>query len=196
MTPLFDRRPILVAVAGPNGAGKTTFYHAHLHHTGLPFVNADVLSQYLDTDPYSAAQIVAALRRELLHQRESFVFETVFSDPVGDKLRFLEDAVQVGYTVVLCFIGLSSPDRSEERVALRVTQGGHDVPSDKLAARYPRILANLTAALVALPHVLIFDNDDLRTPFRHVATFEHGQPVSLAAPVPAWLHPLLPRQAP
>lgn len=196
MTPLFDRRPILVTVAGPNGAGKTTFYYAHLHHTGLRFVNADVLSHHLDTDPYSAAQIVAALRRELLHQRESFVFETVFSDPVGDKLRFLEDAVQAGYTVVLCFIGLSSPDRSEERVALRVTQGGHDVPSDKLAARYPRILANLTAALVALPHVLIFDNDDLRTPFRHVATFEHGQLVSLAAPVPAWLHPLLPRQAP
>jgi len=43
------------------------------------------------------------LRRQLVEQRESFVFETVFSDPVGDKLAFLKEAEGSGYTVVLCF---------------------------------------------------------------------------------------------
>lgn len=86
--------------------------------------------------------------------------------------------------MVLCFIGISRPDVSEERVAMRVTQGGHDVPTEKLIARFPRTLANLRAALRELPHVLIFDNDDLRTPFRQVAVFQNGQTVSLEKPLP------------
>jgi predicted ABC-type ATPase len=189
-----DQRPILIALAGPNGAGKTTFYHAHLAPAGLRLVNADVLARELGLDAYAAAHVAAALRRELLQQGESFVFETVFSDPVGDKLSFLKEAVQAGYTVILCFVGTSGPKTSEERVAMRVSQGGHDVPREKLVARFPRILANLKTALRELPYVWVFDNDDLRTPFRLVAVFESGKQVKLQKPVPRWLRPLLPRK--
>ncbi|HOW68575.1 MAG TPA: hypothetical protein P5186_28755 [Candidatus Paceibacterota bacterium] len=187
-----DQRPVIVALAGPNGAGKTTFYHAHLQPVGLRFVNADVLSRELLLEPYDAAKAASVLRGVLVKQRESFVFETVFSDPVGDKLGFLKEVAKSGYTVVLCFIGISGPDVSEARVAMRVTQGGHDVPTEKLIARFPRVLANLRAALRELPHVFIFDNDDLRTPFRQVAIFQNGQNVSLKQPLPKWLQPLLP----
>jgi predicted ABC-type ATPase len=186
-----DQRPIIVALAGANGAGKTTFFHAHLQPAGLRFVNADILARELHLEPYTAARMADALRRQLVQQRESFVFETVFSDPVGSKRAFLKEAVRAGYTVVLCFIGISRPEVSEERVAMRVTQGGHDVPSEKLIARFPRILANLKAAIRELPQVWIFDNDDLRTPFRRVAVFADGQPIALLRPLPKWLRPLL-----
>jgi predicted ABC-type ATPase len=192
MSLAFDRRPVLVALTGPNGAGKTTFYHVHLQPAGLRFVNADELARELDLDPYSAARVADTLRRELVKQRESFVFETVFSDPVGDKRAFLREAARAGYTVVLCFIGISGPDISEERVAMRVSQGGHDVPSTKLRARFPRTVANIRAGIRELPHVLIYDNDDLRAPFREVAVFADGRPVRLKPPVPGWLAPLLP----
>ena len=187
-----DRRPVLVALAGPNGAGKTTFYRAHLEAAGLRFVSADVLARELDLEPYAAAKVAEALRHELVKQRESFVFETVFSDPVGDKLAFLKDAVKAGYTVVLCFVGISGPDVSEERVTMRVSQGGHDVPTAKLIARFPRTLVNLRAALRELPQVRIYDNNDLRTPFRQVAVFQNGQAVSLNQPIPRWLESMLP----
>ena len=109
-----DKRPLLVALAGPNGAGKSTFYAAYLKNTALRLVNADLLAKELNIDPYIAAAVADALRRELLRQRESFVFETVFSDPAGDKLNFLREAVSAGYSVVLCFIGLSSALISEQ----------------------------------------------------------------------------------
>jgi hypothetical protein len=48
-------------------------------------------------------------------------------------------------------------------------------------------LANLKAAVRELPRVLIFDNDDLLTPFRRVAIFEHGQQVWSSEPMPKWL---------
>jgi predicted ABC-type ATPase len=186
-----DQRPIVVAIAGPNGAGKTTFYHAHLKAAGLRFVNADELARELSLEPYAAASLADAIRRELVRLRESFVFETVFSDPVGEKLAFLKEAGQLGYTTVLCFIGTSGPEVSEQRVAMRVSQGGHDVLTEKLIARFPRVLANLKAALHQLPRVWIFDNDDLNRSFRLIAVTENGQITRLQKPVPRWLRPLL-----
>jgi len=184
---LLDARPIVVAVAGPNGAGKTTFYEAHLAPAGLRFVNADELARELEVDAYEAAELAGRLREALLEQGESFVFETVFSDPVGDKLAFLEKAAAQSYTVVLCFIGVESPALSEERVAMRVLQGGHDVPTRKLRERYPRTLENLKKAIRDLPHVLAFDNSDLARPFRKVAEFASGKAIEKHAPFPGWL---------
>lgn len=184
---VLDKRPVLIAVAGPNGAGKTTFYHAHLKPAGLRFLNADEFARELEIDSSEAAKVVAQVRLELVRQRESFVFETVFSDPVGDKLGFLKDTANAGYTVVLCFVGIAGPNTSEQRVAMRVSQGGHDVPTDKLVSRFPRTMANLKAAIRELPHVLIFDNDDLRAPFRRVAVFEQGHRVWSTKQIPKWL---------
>ena len=74
---------------------------------------------------------------------------------------------------------------------MRVSQGGHDVPSEKLITRYPRTLANLQAAIRDLPHVWVFDNDNLRAPFRQVAVFEQGRATFTHQPVPKWLRQVL-----
>ncbi len=187
----FDARPIIVAIAGPNGAGRTTFFHAHLAAAALRFVNADRLSTELGLDPYHGARIANAIRRELVRQRESFAFETVFSDPVQDKVGFLADAVAAGYTVLLCYIGVESAEICEQRVAMRVSQGGHDVPTDKLHERLPRTIANLDAAIRRLPYVLVFDNSELGAPYRQVAAFEGGRLALLRKPVPRWLAAVL-----
>ena len=186
-----DRRPVISAIAGSNGAGKTTFSHSHLQEAGLPFINADDIACELDISAYEAAEIADALRCELVRQRESFVFETVFSDPTGEKPAFLTDAVAAGYNVILCFIGISGAETSEERVAMRVSQGGHDVPPEKLMTRFPRTVANLKAAIQTLPVVLIFDNQDLAAPFRKVAECRNGKAVFVADPVPEWLRAVL-----
>lgn len=182
-----NKRPVIVAVAGPNGAGKSTFYEAHVKPAGLRFINADVLAGEFGIDAYQAAEVAAKLRQELVSQGESFVFETVFSDPMGDKLTFLKDAAQRGYSVVLCFIGIANADRSEERVAMRVSQGGHDVPTDKLTTRFPRTMANLQQAIKDLPCVAIFDNDDLAVPFRLAAIYQNGQSTFSGTSIPRWL---------
>lgn len=186
-----DQRPVIVVLAGSNGAGKSTFYNTHLRDAGLRFVNADVLARELRSDAYVAAKMADALRRMLVEQRESFVFETVFSDPAGDKLAFLREAMDKGYNVVLCFIGLSNVTMSEERVCMRVVQGGHDVPHEKLVERFPRTLQNLKLSLRHLSHVLVFENSDLRDPYREVLRMEQGSVVYRSEKLPAWLKPLL-----
>lgn len=185
-----DRRPAVVAITGPNGAGKSTYFEAHLKASGLRFINADVLAGDLGLAAYQAAEVTARLRKEFLTRRESFIFETVFSDPAGDKLAFLKQAAQNDYNVVLCFIGIADPDRSEERVAMRVSQGGHDVSGEKLIARFPRTMSNLKRAIQELPCVYVYDNDDLRTPFRLVAIYRNRREIYLSKSIPKWFQRL------
>jgi len=189
--PELDHRPIIVAIAGPNGAGKSTFFHTHISFAGIRFIEPDALASELGADAYTAAKMADALRHSLMCARESFAFETVFSDPVGDKLIFLKEAVRVGYTVVLCFIGLADSDLSETRVAMRVSQGGHDVPTEKVRSRFPRTMANLKAAISELPIVYVFDNSDLRKSFRKISVFKHGQQIFTDATPPEWFNILL-----
>ena len=184
---LLDRKPTIVALAGPNGAGKSTFHSAFLADSGLRFINADTLAQGLELGPYDAAELANKIRQELVANRESFIFETVFSDPVGDKVSFLRKAANSGYSVILCFIGLDSAEISDERVAMRVSQGGHDVPTRKVRSRYRRTLKNLRRAINALPLVLVYDNSDLRKPFRPVARFIDGREIWASARRAEWL---------
>jgi predicted ABC-type ATPase len=172
---LLEERPIVVALAGSNGAGKSTFFHAHLAGAGLRFINADDLAAEMRLGPYEAAGLAASLRTSLLEQGESFVFETVLSDPVGAKVAELEEAGRRGIHVVMIFIRIDSPDMSRQRVAMRVLQGGHDVPDAKLEARFHRTLANLERAIKTLSLVVAFDNRDLNRPFRLAAVYQGGE---------------------
>jgi predicted ABC-type ATPase len=184
-------RPTIIALAGSNGAGKTTFYAVYLAGLGWPFINADVLAKERIVDPYTAAKIAQDRRIELIKDRKSFVFETVLSDPVGEKVSQLADAARIGFDVILCFIAIRDPELSVQRVNMRVSQGGHDVPIEKIRSRHQRSLANLKRAIRVLPLVRIYDNSDLARPFEHVATFENGKPQLGPGILSDWLREFL-----
>jgi len=155
-------------------------------------VNADVLAFSLGIDAYEAANLAGKLRRQLVEQQESYIFETVFSDPVGDKINFLKDAEKAGYTILLIYIGISGPELSDMRVAMRVAGGGHDVPAQKLIERFPRSMKNLKRALLEISNVWVYDHSDLDRGYRLVAKREDGGKINLLGDTPEWLRPLLP----
>ncbi len=185
------REPLLVVIAGSNGAGKTTFYERFLSRLPMRFINADRVAAALSPgDPASATsaatRVAAAMRSDLLSRHESFVMETVFSDPVGDKLDLMREAQRLGYAVVLLFIGIESPELSAARVAGRVAQGGHDVPDDRIRERFPRTLANLRAAVKFVDLAILLDNSQSHDPYRPIASWRNGSPDFLASEAPRW----------
>lgn len=179
--------PVIIAIAGSNGAGKSTFYTTYWKQTNLPFIDADVIANDRGIDAYAAAEMAESLRRTFLRRHESIIFETVLSDPVGAKVDFLAEAVESGFNVVFCFIALRDAETSEQRVNMRVTQGGHDVPMEKILDRHPRTLANLKRAITRLPRVNIYDNSDLNNPFQLVAVYRDGRLASEFDSLPDWL---------
>jgi predicted ABC-type ATPase len=177
----------LILIAGPNGAGKTTYYENHLKQFGLSYVGADRINATTGVGAYEAAQVADDMRREYLKQGISFVAETVFSDPVGDKLNFLHEAIAAGYEVTLIYVGLDSPELARDRVTSRVQDGGHNVPDEKIAARYPRSLANLAKALKFVPVIRVYDNSSFDEPFRFLAEFQQGKLVRCGeGTMPKW----------
>jgi len=181
----------LLVLAGPNGAGKSTFFRVFLARAGIPFVNADLIARAMAPEAPSAVSYLAASaadheRRLLLEQRASFCMETVFSDPAGEKVAFLREAQAAGYSVILVFLGLESPELCIGRVIQRVESGGHDVPDDSIRARYPRTLTNLAAALPAVDHAYLFGNSSCDEPYRFVAVYRSGRLDGRAGSPPPW----------
>lgn len=90
-----------------------------------------------------AADLAEKRRQEMVAQKESFMTETVFSDPVGAKVNALKEAQAVGYTIVLIFLDVESAELTALRVQSRVQAGGHDVPKERIAPRYERMRKNV-----------------------------------------------------
>ena len=61
-------------------------------------------------------------------QSRSFAFETTLSGRVY--ARKIREWKSLGYHVKLIFLSLPNADMAVARVAARVAQGGHDVPTD------------------------------------------------------------------
>lgn len=189
--------PFIIVLAGPNGAGKSTFYELFLDGIPVPFVNADRIAKTLRRAPgapdYEAAKIAEGERQRLVAERQSFVMETVFSDPAGDKAGFLRRARDTGYFVALAYIGLDNPGLAAARVAHRVRNGGHAVAPDRVAARYGRSLANLRNALGFVDHAWLYDNSAV--PFRRVAETARGHVLMQVPKLPGWAAGVLPKES-
>ena len=181
-------------LAGGNGAGKSTFFRMQLAPLGLPLVNADILAKELypespEEHSYDAALLASEMRSRLLQEGRSLCFETVFSHP--SKIDFVARAETLGYAIVFVFIHLESVALNQARIAQRVSEGGHAVPSDKVEQRIPRTLVNVREALPLCDQVHILDNSRAEDPFIQVATIRDGHVETYAATLPDWATTLL-----
>ncbi len=162
---MLAEKPRLIVVAGPNGAGKTSITEQLLRHEwmqGCEYVNPDYIARDIFGDWNSPDAVLQAARRageiraDCLSKGRSLAFETVMSMP--DKLDFILQARSLGFFVRLFFVGTDDPSINAKRVALRVIQGGHDVPIPKIIARHTRSLINCASAIRIVDRAYIYDN--------------------------------------
>lgn len=181
-------------LTGGNGAGKSTFYRLFLAPRGIKFINADLIARDLgslkpEDAGYRAARLAERLRSSLLEQGLSFCFETVFSHV--SKIDFVARAKALGYEVILVYIHLDTPDLNEARVSQRVSEGGHDVPSEKIRSRLPRTLSNISRVLPLVDSAWLLDNSSQANPFRQIATLRLGRVRLMVDRLPLWAAEIL-----
>ena len=125
---------------------KPQYPKPQLHKLNLPneagcpiFVNADLIAAGIapfqpETVAFRAGRLML---QELAHhtaEGRSFAFETTLS---GRTYAPMIDAWRAnGYTVKLIFLSLLSADEAVARVANRVRQGGHNIPTDTIRRRF------------------------------------------------------------
>lgn len=195
-----------MVIVGHNGAGKSTCFRKYVsfafEELNENHIDPDAIERTIRQDlageefsdsefSMMASDEATRQRRMRLANRESFSFETVFSDEVGDKLGFLQEAVAAGYTVALLAVGLDSPEKSRDRVALRVQRNGHSVPEDRIYRRYPRVIDNISQGVLIASVALVVDNslDDPSpdgTAYIPFVLFAGGVCIEIAGQVPDW----------
>jgi predicted ABC-type ATPase len=148
-------------LGGPNGSGKSSLYRA-LAPPG-EFVNADMIARHLNpADPASASLLAGrtVLRRlsALIGQRRDFVWETTLSS--NQALALMRRAHTAGYEIGLVFVVLARAELNVDRVAQRVSQGGHHIPEDIVRRRYDAALEKLADAIPLAHATAIFDNTE------------------------------------
>lgn len=141
------RQPRCIVIAGPNGAGKTTLAKEFLSEEAdvIHFVNADLIASGLSPLKPELASVQAGklLLQEidrLSGLKSDFAFETTLSG-VAHAKRLIRLKAS-GYQIIIIFIRLDSPRLALRRVAARVRQGGHNVPSSDVLRRFARGLEN------------------------------------------------------
>jgi predicted ABC-type ATPase len=133
--------PKVIIIAGPNGAGKTTFAREFLPlEASCPvFINADLIAAGLapfapESAAIPAGRLVLQLIEQHVTKRESFAFETTLSG--RGYLRAIPHWQALGFRVELLFLRVPDVQFAKERVALRVSQGGHSIPEDVIERRF------------------------------------------------------------
>ena len=133
--------PKIIIIAGPNGAGKTTFAREFLpNEAACPtFVNADLIAAGLspfapEAAAVRAGRIMLEQIAEHVRRRNSFAFETTLSG--RGYARHIPEWQVLGYRVELFFLTLPSPEDAIKRVAMRVRQGGPNIPEAVIRRRF------------------------------------------------------------
>lgn len=76
-----------------------------------------------------------------IEARTDFAFETTLS--TRSYVPLILEAQKAGYEITLVFFWIDSPEFARQRVADRVSQGGHNIPPDVIERRYYRGIFNL-----------------------------------------------------
>ena len=157
--------PTAIIIAGPNGAGKTTFAREFLPNEGActQFVNADLIAAGLSPFAPETADVAAGramLRRldELVSQRSDFAVETTLSGTW--LLRRITHWKECGYTTILYYLQIDTPEIALQRIAQRVLDGGHDVPEGIVRRRFGRSRAKLESFKRCVDLWIVYNNSD------------------------------------
>ena len=156
----------LYIISGCNGAGKTT-----ASYTVLPeildcreFVNADEIAHGLS--PFNpegmaieAGRLMLQRIEELLARGESFAIETTLA--TRSYVNLVHRAQAKGYSVNLLFFWLRTPELAIQRVAERVSHGGHNIPEDVIRRRYVKGIDNLFKLFIpVVDSWYVYDNTE------------------------------------
>ena len=158
---------MIFVFAGPNGSGKSSVINDYLNAgiCPLPYICPDEIvkkarkldSQKSDYELYIGAMNLAAdIRNQYVIHEQSFTFETVFSNM--EKLKFLRFAKAYGFHINVIYVTTSDPSINIKRVRRRVSEGGHDVPEDKIRTRYERSMELMAEVVAFADEAEVYDN--------------------------------------
>ena len=104
--------------------------------------------------------------KELLKFKVDFSFETTLFARYFVSL--VKEAQQQGYFVTLVFFWLNNVELALQRVKIRVSEGGHDIPEETIKKHYKMGIKNLIKMYIPVCDYWIVVNNS-KSPFQLIA---------------------------
>jgi predicted ABC-type ATPase len=142
------------------------------------FVNADLIAAGLspfapERQALAAGKLMLERLDELAQSQSDFGFETTLAGRSHiRRLQRMKD--DLGYRIAIYFLWLPSEEMAISRVATRVLQGGHDIPTQTIRRRYRQGMINFAKLYRPIADTwLLFDAS--QAPIRLTCSFEEGK---------------------
>lgn len=171
--------PTLYIISGCNGSGKTTSTYSLLPEMleCRQYVNSDEFAKSFSPFDPGAASVKASRMmlqkvKYLMDRNETFSIETTLA--TRTLLKMATKAQAKGYSVVILYFWLSSPQLAIQRVRSRVAAGGHNIPEEVIKRRYYMGLDYLFNYYIPVcDHWILADNST--SPFKVIAQGRKGE---------------------
>lgn len=168
-------RPIFFIYLGMTGAGKTTLFEHEGIGRDVDYINPDLIAKQNNWDWRSRADNIKAgmialerINKDIENQK------TLAIETTAVPWKLINKARENGFYIDIKMIVAESVDLARERIATRVSQGGHGISEEKMVASFRRQEKNIKESIKQADHFVIYRNADK---FRKVAEFNNSKPL-------------------
>lgn len=159
---MHSHQPIFYVFAGNNGSGKSTFRNLIVDKIGIDTnIDADAIARRLDPENPGAKRVTAGKEviksvNACIEEGRDFSIETTLSGK--NAIGQISKAKKYGYEVTMFYIALNNVNQNIERVAMRVKNGGHDIPAKDIVRRNKTSFHHLYEYAPMLDNLILIDN--------------------------------------
>ncbi|MFE7083309.1 zeta toxin family protein [Priestia megaterium] len=185
--------PMMYVFAGNNGSGKSTLRNLIIDRVGLEInIDPDAIARRIDPESpesrrVSAGKEVIKLVNECINEGKNFSIETTLAGK--NVIRQMQKAKEYGYEVTMFYVGLGDVEQNIQRVASRVKNGGHNIPTEDIRRRHSVSLNNLLSSLTLIDNLVVIDNSEEEGNLMLEIT--GGSLVFIENNLPKWILPIL-----
>lgn|SRR5699024_498224 len=186
-------KPVFFVFAGNNGSGKSTFRNLIIDKIGVDInIDADAIARRLNPENPISKRVTAGKEvinsvNEYLKEGKSFSIETTLAGK--NALKQIIKAKKYGYEVTMFYIALNNVKQNIERVAMRVENGGHDIPTGDIIRRNQTSFKHLYEYAHMIDNLILIDNS--KDGGEAVLEINDGNITFKADTLPKWSQPLL-----
>ncbi|UOQ93951.1 zeta toxin family protein [Halobacillus shinanisalinarum] len=184
--------PMMYVFAGNNGSGKSTLRSLLIDKLGIDInIDPDSIARRLDpkapeTKQFAAGKAAVKLVYECIKEEKSFSIETTLAGK--NAIHQMTKAKEEGFEITMFYVELSHVEQNIERVALRVKNGGHHIPTSDILKRDTTSKENLLRNLSLVDNLVVIDNS--KSDGELVLEISNGRITFEVDDLPDWASPI------
>lgn len=189
---MHSHKPIFFVFAGNNGSGKSTLRSLIIDKIGVDInIDPDAIARRIDQENpeknrVSAGKEVIRSVSKYIEEGKDFSIETTLAGK--NAIKQMQQAKDMGYEITMFYIALSNVSQNIERVAMRVMNGGHHIPTEDIIRRNKTSFKHLYAYSYMIDNLVLIDNSE--DDGEIVLEVNNGIITFEATNLPKWSHPV------